>query len=435
MPQTTAFALALSVLTFALAGCTAGDPASAQETETPTYLGNLKAVVDTKCVGCHVEGGIAPFSLESYADLVEHGEAAVAAIEAGTMPPWPPRSECTDYRFDRSLTAEQKLSFSAWLAGGKLEGTPATGQASTESTAARLSRSDLTLSLPEPYTPTGAPDDYRCFLVDWPADAPRYVTGFGVVPGVPAIVHHVIAFLAAPDQLPTFQGLDDADDAPGWSCFGGPGGDQVAAAQAGWVGGWAPGSLGSDFPEGTGIAIPEGAKIVLQVHYNTLSAPAEPDQTSVLLKLDDQVEKRAFMMPWADINWVIAQTMEIPPHAADVTHEWSRDPTPYLGFLTDGVFTANTPITLHSASLHMHTRGKSAETYIERADGSETCLLGIDRWNFHWQGSYGFEEPKVLYPGDRLNLACTWDNPTNDSLNWGEGTGDEMCLGVYYVTQ
>lgn len=428
------FALVLVVAALC-AGCGAEPAASESPGAAPTYHGEVKAIVDAKCVGCHVAGGIAPFSLETYADLVAYGGAAVAAVEAGTMPPWPAEEGCTDYRNDRSLSAAQRQALVDWHARGELEGTPEDGAPLADGASPGLSRVDAELPLPEPYTPAGQPDDYRCFLVDFPEGAARYVTGFGVRPGVDALVHHVIAFLAPEEQLATFAGLDAAEPGPGWTCFGGPGGDQVAAAKAGWIGGWAPGSLGSDFPSGTGILVPEGAKLVLQVHYNTLSAPPEPDRTSVVLRLDEAVERRAIMMPWADIDWVVGHAMEIPPHGKDVVHSWSFDPTAVLGFLSDGAFTPNQPITLHSASLHMHTFGKRARTVIERSDGSEACLLSIDRWNFHWQGAYGFEEPKVLSPGDFLNLECTWDNPTNDPLNWGEGTGDEMCLGVYYVTQ
>ena len=51
-----------------------------------------------------------------------------------------------------------------------------------------------------------------------------------------------------------------------------------------------------------------------------------------------------------------------------------------------------------------------------------------------------------VYPGDSLRLSCTWDNseanqPVIDGqvaaphdVQWGEGTTDEMCLGVLYLT-
>ncbi len=73
-------------------------------------------------------------------------------------------------------------------------------------------------------------------------------------------------------------------------------------------------------------------------------------------------------------------------------------------------------------------------------------MLDIPRWDFAWQRNYGFKEPYTLNSGDKIGLECHWDNsPENQpwvdgeqvsppDINWGEGTGDEMCLGVYYIT-
>jgi hypothetical protein len=95
----------------------------------------------------------------------------------------------------------------------------------------------------------------------------------------------------------------------------------------------------------------------------------------------------------------------------------------------------------------MHLHGHEEVLSIDRADGGEDCMLDVPAWNFHWQGSYTFSEPMVVYPGDKLRVTCTWDNtaanqpvvngvqqPPKD-LNWGEGTTDEMCLGIFYVTR
>jgi hypothetical protein len=83
----------------------------------------------------------------------------------------------------------------------------------------------------------------------------------------------------------------------------------------------------------------------------------------------------------------------------------------------------------------MHTLGTRAVTRIDRADDSQECLLDIPDWNFHWQGSYGLSAPRTFNPGDKMYLECHWDNPGATDVSWGEGTGDEMCLGIYYVTQ
>ena len=61
----------------------------------------------------------------------------------------------------------------------------------------------------------------------------------------------------APADVAAYQQLDDADPAPGYVCFGGPGGPN-GGADAQWLGAWAPGTLGNDFPAGTGIKVPAG---------------------------------------------------------------------------------------------------------------------------------------------------------------------------------
>jgi len=40
-------------------------------------------------------------------------------------------------------------------------------------------------------------------------------------------------------------------------------------------------------------------------------------------------------------------------------------------------------------------------------------------------------------PGDSIRVECHWNNsaPGAVDVNWGEGTGDEMCLGLFYMTQ
>ncbi len=423
---------AMAALGVALAGCSGGDTTAATGAEPakgPTYYRDAKAIIDAKCAGCHNDGGIAPFALTSYAEVSAHKAEIASAVTRGTMPPWPPEKSCGEYTDDRSLSDEQSAALTGWVAAGAPEGDPS--QAPTAQKPARgLSRVDLTLEMPVAYTPVTAPDDYRCFMVDWPADKTTYVTGFGVEPGTAAIVHHVIAYLIPPADVAEYQKLDDAEPGPGYTCFGGSGG-----TNAGWIGGWAPGALGNDFPAGTGIEVTPGSRVVLQIHYNTSTTAATADRSKVVLKIDPTVEKKAFVMPWANPSWVTNQTMVIPAHTADATASWAFDPSPFMGALSKGVVANSQPYTIYSAGLHMHTRGTSAVTRIERQGGADECMLDIQHWNFHWQGSYGFAQPKTVNPGDKISLECHWNNTTPMDMNWGEGTSDEMCLGTYYITQ
>ena len=81
-----------------------------------------------------------------------------------------------------------------------------------------------------------------------------------------------------------------------------------------------------------------------------------------------------------------------------------------------------------------------------RASGDEETLLHIPGWDFHWQDVYYLQQPIAAKPGDSLRVTCIHDNsPAAQPMAagkpqapryviWGEGTNDEMCLGVVLVT-
>jgi hypothetical protein len=400
-----------------------------------TYHQDVAPLVQEKCGGCHVEGGIAPFPLQTYAQTFEMRQAIKAAVNAHIMPPWMADSECTQYAQDRSLSTEQIELLTHWADEGGAEGEPSDAPADIpHASQGGLPRVDLELAMAEPYSPRQSPDEYRCFMLDWPKTEVSYVTGFVAKPGRPSIVHHIIAFLIRPDQVATYQALDAADPEQGYTCFGGPGGNANSVA---WIGSWVPGSQGYALPPGTGIQIPPGSKVVLQVHYNLSSANAAPDRTTFAMSLASSVDKVAIVQPWADPKWLSPGGMLIAAGDRDAHHLFHFDMSPVLSRLTNGVFRDNEPITVYSAAVHMHTLGSWGKMEIEHKTGVTECMLRIPRWDFHWQGSYSFAQPKVVKPGDRIAVECHWDNslPNAKALEWGEGTGDEMCLGTFLMTQ
>ncbi len=401
---------------------------------TFTFHRDIRPVIAASCEQCHTPGNIAPFPLTSYEEVYELRELVALTMLNRQMPPWLAGGDCRDYEHDPSLPQETLDMVETWVAEGAPEGDPDDYVAPPPPPSTELPSVDFALTMPEPYTPVGAPDDYRCFIIDWPAEGDTYVTGFRAVPGAVDEVHHAIAFALPPEKLAEYEALDAAAPGIGYECFGGPGGEISSPDDIGvWLGAWAPGAAPSIYPEGTGLRIPAGSKIILQVHYNVPADGAVPDQSGVELMVADSVEREAFMMLWADVEWLWGQ-MPIPAGSPSTVHSWELDPTAVMGFLTD-VIPSNVPIELHSATHHMHTVGVRGNHTIKRQGGDE-CLLEIPRWDFNWQNGYVFEAPALLNPGDRLRLECEYDNSAGDSdLNWGDGTGDEMCLGIYYVTE
>lgn len=395
-----------------------------------TYYRDIKPILDRSCTGCHTPGNIAPFSLQTYDEAKTFAPALAASVMDTSMPPWPPDNACNTYDHDRSLPAEQKQLIADWAALGAPEGDPADAPAPEAPTVDDV-KYDVELALPVAYSPTIAPDEYRCFVLDWPEDQLKYITAFVASPGVASIVHHVIAYTVPPAQVAEYQALDAADPDPGYLCYGGPG-----AKRPQWLGAWVPGSRNGALPEGSGLRIEPGSKIVVQMHYHTLPG-AEPDRTTLKMRTADSVAKVASVAPFTNPGWVSGQTpMEIPAGDADVVQSFSIDLSKALPLLAPGTeLDPKAPILLQTAALHMHTLGVSGSIKIERAAGGTDCALEIPRWDFNWQGDYQLTTPITVMPGDKLTLECKWDNSAGAApVYWGEGTSDEMCLGIVYLT-
>ena len=67
-------------------------------------------------------------------------------------------------------------------------------------------------------------------------------------------------------------------------------------------------------------------------------------------------------------------------------------------------------------------------------------LIKIDHWNFNWQGTYAFKQPIRIPKGSWFEVEAHFDNsdanPANQNkppkvVRWGEGTNDEMCIGIF----
>lgn len=403
----------------------------------PTYYKDVKPILDARCTQCHTKGGIAPIALTSASDVGPWVSMIAEKVASRIMPPWQAAPGCSSYLQDMSLTNEEMDTIARWAKGGGAMGNPADVGAKLPVNSVGLSKVDLELKMPAPYTPQIRPDDYHCFVLDWPETATKYVTGFRAEPGNPSIVHHAIAYLATPDVAASYSQLDP--DGKGYTCFGGPGGP----GNPQWIGTWTPGSTGNDFPAGTGVMVQAGSKIVLQVHYNTLTTIGQ-DQTTLQYRLADSVNKRAIAMPWANPDWLKKGGMVIPAGDPDVKYSFTFDPTPYLSDITGGVI-PNGPFEIYGAQLHMHLLGVKTEFQVI-SKGKDECLLDIPHWDFHWQRMYELEHPMRFEPGDMLSISCQWDNsaanqPVIDgkqgkpkTVQWGEGTTDEMCVGLVYIT-
>ncbi|HSI98235.1 MAG TPA: hypothetical protein VK926_07720, partial [Gaiellaceae bacterium] len=286
----------LSVLAVPLAAIAKSGGDAGPSARTPSFTREVAPILAEKCAGCHQTGGIAPFSLQTASQAASKAQLIAAAVQARRMPPWPPGQASPSYvgQRERTLSARQRETILAWArAGGRVDG-PARKASLPKTAPVRAGESVLDLRMPAAYrpgAPKGATDDYRCFLLDPKLAADASVTAARIVPGRPRVVHHVILFRVSPDQVADARRLDAADAGPGWTCFGGTGlslGDtaslQSSLNDASWVAAWAPGWGGERLPNGTGVPLPAGSRIVMQVHYNLLNGRA-PDRSRAVLTI------------------------------------------------------------------------------------------------------------------------------------------------------
>ncbi len=73
-------------------------------------------------------------------------------------------------------------------------------------------------------------------------------------------------------------------------------------------------------------------------------------------------------------------------------------------------------------------------------------VLDIPVWDFDDQATTPLAEPVPVAPGDTLTVTCHHDQALRERLPafegqperyvvWGEGTTDEMCLGIVLLTR
>lgn len=328
----------------------------------------------------------------------------------------------------------------------------------------------LTLRMPTDYTPSASTgvgtDDYRCFLLDPRLAADQFITGFNVLPGNPDVVHHVILFRVPSNQVAEAERRDDATPGQGWTCFGDSGlGQGIQIDSAPWLGAWAPGGREQVYGKGFGEESGRGSRIVMQVHYNLL-AGSQPDRSAAELRLASVSDKITPLQ-----TQLLPAPVELPCRArhsggalcqrpaalADVKQRFGAGPgaTADLLHLLCGPVqagpvqsctrTVGRPETIRGVAGHMHLLGRSIKIEVNPGAPDATTVLDIPRWDFDDQGSRPVAPVRVK-PWDTIKVTCRHAQDLRDRLPafegqpdkyvvWGEGTTDEMCLGILLVTR
>jgi hypothetical protein len=455
------------------------DTRLATRTAAPTWAA-VAPIFAEKCLGCHTTGGIAPFSLKSAQTAKRYSNAILVMTQLGRMPPWMPGHDSPAYlgQSRRVLSNTEKSLIARWVQGGARIG--AGGSITPIGGTTNAPGKTMTLTPAKPYMPKaagGGLDDYHCFLLEPHLAQDAYVTSAVIKPQRAGIVHHVILFEATGENAVDARRLNSASGGNGWTCFGGPGlsethpnagsasNDRLGAPP--WISAWVPGHTTNDTPAGTGVLVHAGAAVVMQVHYNLIHK-AQRDRSRAVVRFAPAAETK--LTPLNTI--LIPAPVELPCPRGVKSRLCTREaavqdeirkygsnaavipagllylcgkslddypiaPASVKSLTTECTRRVNRPLRIYGVAGHMHTRGFDIRITLN----GET-LLHIPRWNFHWQDAYYLAKPVDANVGDTIRVSCKFDNSkikqplVNGRLLkpryvlWGEGTTDEMCLGL-----
>lgn len=329
----------------------------------------------------------------------------------------------------------------------------------------------VTLALPKPFTPVapaGGHDLYHCELLNPHVTTDMMITSSTFNAGVLAQDHHAIAYLVPPSQVAQATALDGGGK--GWTCFGGPGLlassiDNLGSAP--WLAAWSPGHGPTVEPTGTGVSLPAGSLIILQIHFNLL-ASHKPDNSSLSLTMQPAagsglVAMNTLLLPAAlDVPCPTGITGKLCSRSASLADISKRFGASAANFdnMLEAVCHGGTVVPGNTTSCtwpvsstqyvwqvtpHMHLLGTSFKAVLNAGTSHAQTLVDVPSYDFHYQISHVEPTPIRIQRGDTITTTCTFDPTLRQKLPylkalppryilWADGSSDEMCLGIFGVT-
>jgi hypothetical protein len=445
-------------LTLLLVACGAG---GGDDDDTPsertTWYQDVAPIVAEHCMGCHRDGGIAPFSLTEYQDAADVATMMLFEVEQGNMPPWDAvdGDDCTPrfaWKNDPRLSAEEIEVLRAWVDDGRLAGEIADVPDPPDTTLEGVTHS---VTPSTGYATSGDSDEFICYLLDPGVESLGYMTGMQLTPGNPAVVHHAVTAVMPPgaelDALVAQYGYGEPFD-----CAAG----QSNPAGSYLLNVWTPGQEPMTTPPELGIPIAAGSALITQFHYHPVDPVNAPDASTIELRLSSTPPDMLYTI----IAWGNAfQSPELLPGPNDPggtpTFYIPADEPEHSESMRFQVITEATDrFPLFAAYPHMHYIGVGLEVRIERAtpaigEPAEECLINVDRWDFDWQRTYQYDGDLSQVPtvgdDDVVEIRCTYDNTMENpfvqraldergltspiDVYLGEESLDEMCLGMFMI--
>jgi len=327
----------------------------------------------------------------------------------------------------------------------------------------------ISLTMAHAYKPHAAPgstDDYHCTLVNPHLTQNSYIISSQFIAGS-AEVHHAALFLLPPSAAALAE--RDNKGGKGWTCFGLPLPNTVAGlAAVPLLTFWTPGAGVDDFPKGTGVTLPAGSQIIMQVHYNLLVGDRPVKNALVLRTVPTSTPLLPLhldlMLAPPNIPCPAGVTGPLCNRVASLTNLGQRFGASAVAEV-NGIealcgYNPSDPPVGDSASCtsridksgyivrvyaHMHLLGQAFSMVLNPGTSEAKTVLSVPDFNFHDQRSYNLSTPIPVTAGESVKVTCTYDPALGQELpilrkaaphfvTWGDGSTDEMCIGIAWTS-
>ena len=378
---------------------------------------DISPIIYENCTSCHRPGEIASFlPLTNYEEVFNNRNWIAYAIVGDDsrhgdpiMPPWPADRNYSNLIDEMYLTEDEIHTILDWVDAEALQGNPANEYPMPNfPEGSNIGEADIVLGMEEPFQITGNyTDNYRCFVLPTGFDEDKDISALEFRPGNLEVVHHAIIVAVSEGSV---NDLDANDPGYGYECFGGFGTNNISD----FLGGYAPGVITREWPQGLAQKIPAHSDLIVQIHYAPSTTDMTDQSTINIFFKNEPVER--YVKEEVLINF---QFMLPPDQITEVTAEWN----------------IYQDISLIQFLPHSHLLGKSWEIYAVTPANVTIPIIRINDWDFDWQFWYSPEYMIHLPQGSVVHASCIYDNTSANPDNpndppqwtfWGESTTDEM---------
>ena len=397
-----------------------GSFAAAAKAVEIDYAENVAPIFVEQCQSCHREGGIAPWAMTDYRMLQAFAPAIKEAVTSLRMPPGQIDRKYADRIINhRTLSDLEMETIVEWInAGSQVPFEVSRGEIRDPLLETVYSTSewvhgepDMIIDVPPQEIPAGpSAIPYRYVGVDLGLTEDKWLRGSEFLPSEPTVMHHMLNSVAVAGER-------------NGNILGTQGGGQEEMNNAA-ISAYVPGGDPDYYDENTGGLLRAGSKVNLQLHYTPDGTP-RTDKARIGLYFHDE--------------GVVPEERMAGDCACIFPNNWTPIPPYDPNFVQTAEITLKNDIRLHTFLPHMHFRGKSMKAKAIYADGTEEELIDIPKYDYAWQLSYTWREPKFIPAGTRLFVEGAFDNSADNPMNpdpsrlvpWGQMSEDEMFFGAF----